>query len=499
MDVDCIHVYSYPGEEGSRITLRDDYLTTLYAVLVMQCELRVVFRIVCIVCTSVLDEIDYGFPCNGNLLCVLCCKGGEGSAMATAVRPPRPGRARAALADVTNTSSVKAQKGRAVAKCRSTVREVAVEASKHDHLDANLKKSRGKAPTNQVVVTPSSPERSNATAAKDISVVKLVVRGRKAKEQVQLEPKFGDVESKKKNVVQKPKVKVAQAGGSKPTKKIVKETQTSEEEFNGDQHESDACEHEKQEAKASERSVAQKQVASSLAESDSSKLTKRRREPAKAKKSRAAESSQEVSKDGEASPSSVQATGDQNLDTSVSEQVRDSESVQKTKVAGKRGSVAISSSKERRAATGSVRQGRRVPVKPQIQEDMERAVAQVADDKAARNAHLQTPVAGGDLRMADGLTDDVVVENLAKGKKGTGKGIAKADDLSLTLKRVTSASRHESFLEGLVRGTHSVTKVTRGISAELPQVPISNLYIHKLTPVSNFIQSHVFIKLIYQT
>ena len=420
--------------------------------------------------------------------------------MATAVRPPRPGRARAALADVTNTSSVKAQKGRSVAKGRSTVREVAVEALKHEHLNANLKKSRGKAPTNQVVGTPSSPERSNATAAKDISVVKLVVRGRKAKEQVQLEPKFGDVESKKKGVVQKPRVKVAQAGGSKSTKKIVKETQTSEEEFNDDQHESNACEHEKQEAKASERSVAQKQVASSLAESDSSKLTKRRREPAKAKKSTTAESSQEVLRGGEASASSVQAISDQNLDTSVSDQVRESESVQKTKVAGKRGPVAISGSKGRRAATGSVRQGRRVPLKPQIQEDVERAVAQIADDKAARNAHLQTPVAGGDLRMADGLTDHVVVENLAKGKKGTGKGIAKADDFgSMTLKSVTSASRHESFPEGLVRGTHSVTKVTRGISAELPQVSISNLYIHKLTPVSHFIQSHEFIKLIYQT
>ena len=371
--------------------------------------------------------------------------------MATAVRPPRPGRARAALADVTNTSSVKAQKGRSVAKGRSTVREVAVEASKHEHLDANLKKSKGKAPTNQVVGTPSSQERSNTTAAKDISVVKLVVRGRKAKEQVQLESKFGDV-------VQKPKVKVAQAGGSKPTKKIVKETQTSEEEFNGDQHESDACEHEKQEAKASEKSVGQKQVASSLPEADSSKLTKRRREPAKAKKSRAAESSQEVSKDGEASPSSVQAIGDQNLDTSLSDQVRESESVQKTKVDGKRGPVATSSSKGRRAATGSVKQGRREPVKPQIQEDMERAVARIADDKAARNAHLQTPVAGGDPRMADGLTEHVVVENLAKGKKGT----AKADDLvALTLKSFTSAS---SLRRNASRGTRKAVNYAEDIN-----------------------------------
>lgn len=417
--------------------------------------------------------------------------------MATAVRPPRPGRARAALADVTNTSSVKAQKGRSVAKGRSTVREVAVESSKDEHLDANLKKSRGKVPTDQVVGTPSSLERLKTTATANISVVKLVVQGRKAKEQVQLESKFGDVESKKKGVVSKPKVKVAQPGGSKPPKKIVEEIQTSEEEFKGDQHECDACEHEKQEAKASERSVPQKQVASSLAEADSSKLTKRRREPAKAKKSRATESSPEVSKVGEASSSSVQAVGGENLDTSVPDQVRERESVQKIKTAGKRGPVAVSSSKGRRAATGSVRQGRRVPVKPHIQEDMERAAAQIADDKAARKTHLRTPVAGRDARMADGLTSHVVVEKLAK---GTGKGIAKADELgSSTLKSATSASKHESFTEGLVRGTHSVTKVTRRIPAELPQVPISNLGIHKLSLVSHYIRAHEFMKLNNQT
>ncbi|KAG0623701.1 hypothetical protein M758_3G194300 [Ceratodon purpureus] len=202
------------------------------------------------------------------------------------------------------------------------------------------------------------------------------------------------------------------------------------------------------------RTVAQKQgvkLSENLIEAESTvKITtvsKRRTEPAKAKKTRVIEKSKEIV---EASSSLV---GIEDLDASVSDEVLESGSVQKSRTNVKRGSVAVSSSKGRQAAGGL-----KVPSKP-LQDDLEMMVAQIGD----KNPHLQTPGAGSGPRTVD------VIVGQSKGKKASGKIIANEDQTGASsLTRVTSASKYDSCAERPLKST-SVMKVTRGVSGDPAQ------------------------------